>query len=157
MIYQFKVAYYVVTKSGYISYLLDGRETRRITPPAGGFWELGGFPSTAANPWEGAENPTMAPFDQKVTHLDARVSLTFSSMKLNDLCTKTFQFYLLLNLAVGGTNGYFPDTATGTRKPWSNTGGNAFLDFWNARNEWYPTWNGDDAAFQIDYVRVYAV
>ena len=67
------------------------------------------------------------------------------------------KYYLILNLAVGGTNGFFPDDTTGSRKPWSNAGGNAFADFWGAKNEWYPTWNGEDAALQIDYVRVYAV
>jgi len=59
-------------------------------------------------------------------------------------------------LATGGTNGYFPDNVT-PAKPWRNDGGNAFTDFWNARNAWYPTWNGEDAAMQVDYVRVTAI
>jgi beta-glucanase (GH16 family) len=116
----------------HIRFTIDGAVTKDITPPAGGFWELGGFPSNIPSPWgSNAENPRMAPFDQK--------------------------FYLIINLAVGGTNGFFPDDYTGTRKPWSNTGGNAFAEFWAARNEWYPTWVGENAALQIDYVRVYAV
>lgn len=32
-----------------------------------------------------------------------------------------FQFYIILNLAVGGTNGFFPDGASNPGgKPWSN-------------------------------------
>lgn len=114
----------------YMKFLVDGAEIGTITPPAGGFWELGGFPNDVQNPWLAAPNQRMAPFDQ--------------------------EFYLMLNLACGGTNGYFPDEVT-PAKPWSNTGGNAFADFWNARNAWYPTWNGEDAAMQVDYVRITAV
>jgi beta-glucanase (GH16 family) len=47
-------------------------------------------------------------------------------------------FYLILNVAVGGTNGWFPDNLDG--KPWLDASSNAKLDFWNARNQWYPTW-----------------
>jgi hypothetical protein len=111
-------------------YTLDGVHAGTITPPAGGFWELGQFPEDVENPWVGGEH--MAPFDQK--------------------------FYFLINLAVGGSNGFFPDGTTGPYpKPWLNTSPNTFLDFWNARAQWYPTWNGEDAALQVDYVRVYAI
>jgi hypothetical protein len=116
----------------HIRFFLDNVETKTITPPAGGFWELGEFGADLPNPWEGnAQNPRMAPFDQEM--------------------------YIILNLAVGGTNGFFPDDTTGSRKPWSNAGGNAFLEFWNARAEWYPTWTPADSSLQVDYVRVYAV
>ncbi len=47
-------------------------------------------------------------------------------------------FYLILNLAVGGTNGWFQDNKNG--KPWLDGSQNAKLDFWNARSQWYPTW-----------------
>jgi len=114
----------------FIRYTLDGVAVGTVTPPAGGFWELGDFPNDIPNPWADAENKRMAPFDQ--------------------------EFYLLINLAAGGTNGFFSDAWT-PPKPWQNDGGNAFADFWAARNAWYPTWNGDDANFQIDYVRVIAV
>jgi len=116
----------------HIKFILDGAEVKTITPPAGGFWELGEFDNALPNPWAGnAENPRMAPFDQ--------------------------EYYIILNLAVGGTNGFFPDDVSGSRKPWNNAAGNAFSDFWAARNEWYPTWQGDDASLLVDYVRVYAV
>jgi len=113
-----------------LKYFVDGVETGSVVPPAGGFWEMGDFPADIQNPWVGGER--MAPFDQ--------------------------QFYLIINLANGGTNGFFPDDTTGSSpKPWLNTSPNAFLDFWNGKNAWYPTWNGEDAALQVDYIRVYAV
>jgi len=114
----------------HITYTIDGTHVGDVIPPAGGFWELGGFPDNVENPWRYGSR--MAPFDQK--------------------------FYIIINNAVGGTNGFFPDTTTGPYpKPWMNTSPNAFLDFWNARNNWLPTWNGEDSALQIDYVRVWAV
>jgi hypothetical protein len=38
----------------------------------------------------------------------------------------------------------------------------AAADFWNGRNQWLPTWDldvndGESAAMQIDYVRVWAL
>ena len=47
-------------------------------------------------------------------------------------------FYLILNVAVGGTNGWFEDNKSG--KPWLDAGTNAPKDFWNARDQWFPTW-----------------
>jgi hypothetical protein len=114
----------------HFTFTIDGVHVGTIVPPAGGFWEMGGFPDTVENPWKYGER--MAPFDQK--------------------------FYLIINLAVGGTTGFFPDTSTGPYpKPWLNTSPNSFLDFWNAKNNWLPTWNGEDSALQVDYVRVWAV
>lgn len=48
------------------------------------------------------------------------------------------EFYLIINLAVGGTNGWFDDGKSG--KPWINDSPNAPKDFWDARGQWYPTW-----------------
>ncbi|KAI5922351.1 glucan 1,3-beta-glucosidase [Camillea tinctor] len=48
------------------------------------------------------------------------------------------QFYLILNVAVGGTNGWFEDSKSG--KPWLDSSENAKKDFWNAQDTWYPTW-----------------
>lgn len=116
---------------------VDNELVVNANPPAGGFWELGNFGlPTESNPWRYSSNQRMAPFDS--------------------------EFYFLLNVAVGGTNGYFPDTWTNLAypKPWTNPSEFAFRDFWNARNLWYPTWNptasnGEDAAMQIDYIRVW--
>ena len=66
-----------------------------------------------------------------------------------------------MNVAVGGTNGFFSDSHIneGYPKPWSNTSPTGPKDFWSAKNNWYPTWNpytnnGEDAAMAINYVRV---
>lgn len=49
------------------------------------------------------------------------------------------EFYLILNLAVGGTNGWFEDGKSG--KPWLNDSPNAKKDFWQAREQWLETWD----------------
>lgn len=69
------------------------------------------------------------------------------------------EFYFIFNIAVGGTNGFFPEVPN---KPWRNDSWNATADFWNGRNLWVPTWNlgqnvWKDASLQIDYVRVWAL
>jgi hypothetical protein len=73
---------------------VDNVELGTIAPPAGGFYEYGGFANEGiANPWGGGSK--MAPFDR--------------------------DFYLILNLAVGGVN-YFPDGVSNPGgKPWLNT------------------------------------
>jgi len=76
------------------------------------------------NPW--SSGTKAAPFDQK--------------------------YYLIINLAVGGTGGYFPDGQG--NKPWSDRDPHAVNSFWNAKGNWLPTWTS--SALQIDWVRVYA-
>ncbi|KAK7962885.1 beta-1- 3-glucan-binding protein [Apiospora aurea] len=58
------------------------------------------------------------------------------------------KFYLILNVAVGGTNGWFEDGKSG--KPWLDASPNAKKDFWSAKDEWLPTWT--DPAMQISKV-----
>lgn len=53
-------------------------------------------------------------------------------------------FYLMLNVAVGGTNGYFPNT------DWSAHG---ISEFWANRGKWQPTWTQPDLI--VDYVHIY--
>jgi len=117
----------------YIRFSINDEIIGQVTPTAGGFWELGQFNSQVGpvdNPW--IYGNKMAPFDQP--------------------------FYLILNVAVGGVNGYFPDGAQNPGgKPWSNTSPQASTDFWNGRNQWLPTWNGEDAAMQVDYVKIWAL
>ncbi|KAK7498943.1 hypothetical protein BaRGS_00009752 [Batillaria attramentaria] len=74
-------------------------------------------------PWSSGEK--MAPFDQP--------------------------FYMIFNVAVGGTNGFFPD-GLWSNKPWSNNSPHAADDFYAHKNEWYSTWHGDDVAMWIDWV-----
>jgi hypothetical protein len=75
------------------------------------------------------------------------------------------QFHFLLNVAVGSTNGFIPDGGINRdgdpnyQKPWSNGDGyiGGMRNFYNARNNWKWTWDteGENAAMQVDYVRVY--
>jgi hypothetical protein len=64
------------------------------------------------------------------------------------------EFYLILNLAVGGTNGYFPDNMAS--KPWVDASPRAMYDFWQAKEKWLPTWGeGLSKALQIKSVKMY--
>lgn len=80
-------------------------------------WQLGNFPAADGNgtkledPWSQTGNNN-SPFDQP--------------------------FYLILNVAVGGTNGWFQDGANG--KPWLDASSTAKKDFWDAQDTWLPTW-----------------
>jgi len=90
------------------------------------FWQKGGWDKTGmTNPWK--NRPCAAPFDQ--------------------------EYYLILNVAVGGTGPYFPDGMAG--KPWVSTDMHAVNSFWAAKDQWHPTWIGDNVALQIDYVQIY--
>ncbi|KAI8819675.1 putative glucan binding protein [Fimicolochytrium jonesii] len=95
-------------------------------PLSKSFWDKGGFPTSINNPWE--DQCTAAPFDQ--------------------------EFYLILNVAVGGTASYFPDDA-GDNKPWKNTAATAAKDFWDAKDQWYKTWEKDDVAMKVDSVKMW--
>ncbi|KAF9264998.1 glycoside hydrolase family 16 protein [Marasmius fiardii PR-910] len=99
------------------------------------FWDRGEFPAVIqngsevinlSNPW--VNGTKAAPFDQR--------------------------FYLILNVAVGGTNGWFPD---GNEKPWLNGATTAMRDFLLAKDQWYPSWpeNLEKRAFVIDYVKMW--
>ncbi|CAB3363618.1 Hypothetical predicted protein [Cloeon dipterum] len=122
--------YQVEWTPDYIKFSVDNVEQGTVTPPAGGFYELGGFANEGiANPWGSSK---IAPFDQ--------------------------EFYLILNVAVGGTNGFFPDgVANPGGKPWSNASPTAFKDFWEGKAQWEPTWQGDTTDMLVDYVRVWAL
>ena len=116
--------YGLVWNKTYIGTYLDTEDQVVLSFPINqSFWELGGWGSTRDNPWQGRSKD--APFDSEM--------------------------YLIINVAVGGLNGYFPD---GFGKPWNNTGSAAPVnDFLDAQDEWYPTWTQPMA---IDYVRVWS-
>ncbi len=59
---------------------------------------------------------------------------------------------MIINLAVGGTNGYFPDGVAG--KPWSDKSEKAAGQFYDNKAAWINTW-GKDSAFQIESVKVW--
>lgn len=111
-----------------------------FTKNIGGFWKAGDFPYTltngtaVTNPWTAANGVTelsVAPFDQ--------------------------EFYLILNVAVGSTNGFFSDGDSSYLRPWSDQSVNPAKDFWTAREEWLATWpkNVEDRAMIIDNVKVW--
>jgi len=60
-----------------------------------------------------------------------------------------------LDLAAGGTSGWFPDKVGG--KPWSDGTATAMSDFAKAQSTWSKTWpsNANDLAFRIDYVKMW--
>ncbi|XP_055958924.1 beta-1,3-glucan-binding protein [Patella vulgata] len=63
------------------------------------------------------------------------------------------EFYLILNVAVGGTTSMFSDSFTYPyTKPWKNSDARPMANFWAGRNLWLPSWHGDDVAMIIDYV-----
>ena len=70
------------------------------------FFERGQFAPGTDNPW--INQPNSAPFNK--------------------------EFYFVLDLAVGGTIGYFPEGMGG--KPWSDTDSHSVNAFWNARGAW---------------------
>jgi hypothetical protein len=88
------VIYFVICIPEYMRFGIDDEEIGRITPPAGGFYEYGNFANEGlGNPW--TSGTKMAPFDR--------------------------DFFLILCLAVGGNNGFFPDSAVNQGgKPWMN-------------------------------------
>jgi len=91
------------------------------------FWQRGNFSNNMHNPW--GDQPNVAPFNQ--------------------------DYYLIFNVAVGGTNGYFPDGLGG--KPWTDTSPNSVNEFYNGKKVWGQTWNGEDSALQIDWVKAYSL
>ncbi|KAK3921937.1 Beta-1,3-glucan-binding protein 1 [Frankliniella fusca] len=67
------------------------------------------------------------------------------------------EFYLSLGLAVGGVHAFPDGCKSGNHdKPWKNTGAKAMLNFWNNREVWHSTWNGQSDLL-IDSVRVTAL
>lgn len=100
-----------------------------------GLYERGNFAEKAENdtlldnPWAMSNSTTgNAPFDQ--------------------------EFYLILNVAVGGTNGFFPDNVG--EKPWVNGAKNARWSFWEAKDRWLPSWGeGDERGMTVRKVRMW--
>ncbi|KAL4233975.1 hypothetical protein ACF0H5_005630 [Mactra antiquata] len=108
----------------YIQVFVDNRKMMDI-PIHQSFWNWGHFGGN--NIW--SSGTKAAPFDKP--------------------------FYLILNVAVGGTSNFFPDSwHYNSRKPWRNDSPNENADFWNAKNDWLPSWHGDDVAMEIDYVQM---
>jgi len=90
-------------------------------------WQNGSAAVVLENPW--VNGTIAAPFDQ--------------------------EFYLILDVAVGGTNGWFPDKVGG--KPWLDGSQNAIGDFARAQSQWYGTWPQDTYArsLVVDSVKMW--
>lgn len=65
------------------------------------------------------------------------------------------KFYLILNVAVGGTNGFFKDGVG--NKPWGDGSRTGAKEFWAARRLWLPTW-GEEAerGMTVKSVKMYS-
>jgi beta-glucanase (GH16 family) len=85
-------------------------------------------------------------FDQPMWQRGNFAQASTNGTRLDDIWSQTGnpntpfdqRFYLILNVAVGGTNGWFEDNKSG--KPWLDVSPNAKKDFWEARDTWFPTW-----------------
>ncbi|XP_052819270.1 beta-1,3-glucan-binding protein-like [Mya arenaria] len=107
-------------------YIAISVDNHQVMRTGGNFWQKGGF--RGHNIW--ANGGYMAPFDQP--------------------------FYLILNVAIAGTNGFFPDNWTyNSRKPWGNNSPTEYADFWRGRKDWLRSWEGDKVAMEIDWVKMY--
>ncbi|KAF2021808.1 glycoside hydrolase family 16 protein [Aaosphaeria arxii CBS 175.79] len=63
-------------------------------------------------------------------------------------------FYLILNVAVGSTNGFFPDGVG--NKPWGDQSPTAMKEFWDGQGAWYPTWGeGDTRGLTVKSVKMW--
>ncbi len=102
----------------------DSNKVLQVDHSSQSYWDKAGI-SDRSNPWQYSKNKH-APFDRP--------------------------YYIILNLAVGGTTGYFPDGVGD--KPWSDMSQRASAEFYDNKDKWWPTW-GDHSAFQIDSVKVW--
>ncbi|KAI0051591.1 glycoside hydrolase family 16 protein [Auriscalpium vulgare] len=111
--------------------MVDMKINNKQAGNGGFFFNKGKFPTTSTNgtateivvpnPWK--DGGQSAPFDQS--------------------------FYLVMNLAAGGTSGWFPDKKGD--KPWFDSSNTAMRDFAQAQSTWSATWpdSDDDRAFRM--------
>ncbi|PMD34104.1 glycoside hydrolase family 16 protein [Hyaloscypha variabilis F] len=103
----------------YLFIYIDNKLLQSLTVKFGPktMWERSGLEAagnSSKDPWSYQGSSVSTPFDQ--------------------------DFYLILNVAVGTTNGFFADSVGG--KPWVDRGSPAaMMDFWKANATWYPTWD----------------
>src|ERR1700761_5491918 len=97
------------------------------------FFQRGKFPTSVANasqeiilpnPWAGRGNS--APFDQRTLRPP---NIPFPWLTSYSLIA----FYLILDVAVGGTNGWFPDGVG--NKPWLNGANSAHFSMFSCGRE----------------------
>ncbi|KZT71227.1 glycoside hydrolase family 16 protein [Daedalea quercina L-15889] len=122
----------------YVDTRLDAMLTVKLQGKSGkSFFDRGDYPSTVQNGssqavveniWSEAGGGPNAPYDQ--------------------------EFYLIIDLAVGGTSGWFPDSVGD--KPWYDGSDSAMREFAEAQETWYATWpsSTDDRSFRIKSVKM---
>ncbi|KAG1765561.1 concanavalin A-like lectin/glucanase [Suillus occidentalis] len=105
------------------------------------FFNAGGFPGVAMNTSSGKEVVVEDPWS---TAYGGSAAAPFDQ-----------DFYLVIDLAVGGTSGWFPDSVGG--KLWYDGSATAMHDFAAAQDTWSATWpsSADERAFRIDYVKMW--
>nr|CAD7404538.1 unnamed protein product [Timema cristinae] len=64
-------------------------------------------------------------------------------------------FFLILNVAVGGR--FFSDSMVNSPfpRPWNWSSPHPMRDFWERRDEWLPTWDHENSTLRVDYIRVF--
>jgi len=123
----------------FMRFYVDSRLEAMLDVQVGsGWWDRAGFPSIAPNGT--AQVVVQNPYTPKGGSYDAPFDQPF---------------YLVINLAVGGTSGWFPDNVGG--KPWFDGSLTAMSDFANHQSDWIATWptNPDERAFRIDSVKMW--
>lgn len=90
--------------------LVDDQEIFRLNTPWNGMYNYCPY-HNIEDPWR--NGPHNAPFDQP--------------------------FHLILNVAVGGTGGFFSDGQYDVPKSWRNDSPHPMRDFWEHRGEWLKT------------------
>ncbi|OSX62213.1 glycoside hydrolase family 16 protein [Postia placenta MAD-698-R-SB12] len=126
----------------YVDSRLQAMMNIKITGKGGkSFYDQGNYPSTATNGsntevvvqdiWSEAGGGPNAPYDQ--------------------------EFYLILDVAAGGTSGWFPDNVGG--KPWYDGSATAMREFALAQDTWSATWpsDADDRAFRVGSVKMWKI
>ena len=65
------------------------------------------------------------------------------------------EFYLIMNVAAGGTSGWFPDGVGD--KPWLDQSSTAIRDFTEKQATWSATWpsSEDDRAMRVKSVKMW--
>ncbi len=147
----------------YVDSRLQAMMNLKITGKGGkDFFKRGNYPATATNGsavavvvqdiWSQAGGSAAAPFDQGEYLLHGRRSygrhVAFTS-EWRVLIYILTEFYLIIDLAVGGTSGWFPDNIGG--KMWFDGSRDAMWDFASAQDTWAATWPDDanDRAFRM--------
>ena len=118
--------YGLIWNETYIGTYFDDESNVVLNVPINqSFWSKTGLQSPPwDNPWKDTEDN--APFNQ--------------------------EYYLIMNVAVGGVTGFFPDAPN---KPWQNDHSHTVNQFYDAKDDWYPTWDGENSALQVDSVRIW--